>query len=156
MWHSLHLKQVATSTPPQNPCGSFGLALNSPTNPLETILASSCHCPLVSLRQTAFTLDFASVRHSRIGVADSRDESQATSLQLRSRSDKIIPPLSNAPESSQRWSDLMPLLTWHLWLARPEEPRCSSALATCLNHSLSRSSCQCLCIRFSGDWHSGP
>lgn len=24
------------------------------------------------------------------------------------------------PESSQRWSDLMPLLTWQLWLARPE------------------------------------
>ena len=24
------------------------------------------------------------------------------------------------PEASQRWSDLMPLLTWQLWLARPE------------------------------------
>jgi hypothetical protein len=30
-----------------------------------------------------------------------------------------LPQLST-PEQSERWSDLMPLLTWQLWLARPE------------------------------------
>jgi hypothetical protein len=30
-----------------------------------------------------------------------------------------LPQLST-PEQSERWSDLMPLLTWQLWLARPQ------------------------------------
>jgi len=31
------------------------------------------------------------------------------------------------PEQSERWSDLMPLLTWQLWLARPEIQDCPLA-----------------------------
>lgn len=29
-------------------------------------------------------------------------------------------PQLTTPEQAQRWSDLMPLLTWQLWLARPQ------------------------------------
>ena len=28
-------------------------------------------------------------------------------------------PMFSTPEQSERWSDLMPLITWQLWLARP-------------------------------------
>ena len=39
-----------------------------------------------------------------------------------------VPKLST-PEQCQRWSDLMPLVTWQLWLAKDKRERNSSTLA---------------------------
>ncbi len=39
-----------------------------------------------------------------------------------------VPKLST-PQQCQRWSDLMPLVTWQLWLAKDKRERNSSTLA---------------------------
>lgn len=103
MWHELHLKQA-----PQQPVTLIRVerlspATDTPLKPLWLIW--------VGVRQP--TLNCIWQQYLRRFTIDHwyRFAKQRLHWTL---------PQVSTPEASQRWSDLMPLLTWQLWLARNE------------------------------------
>ncbi|MEH1953316.1 MAG: hypothetical protein V7K99_06350 [Nostoc sp.] len=74
---------------------------------------------------------------------------------LKQRLHWTVPKLST-PKQCERWSDLMPLMTWELWLARDivtDNPLPWQKSLDNLTRSLSRSSYG---WSFCGDWYSSP
>jgi hypothetical protein len=103
MWHSLHLKQAATHTVSLIQVERLGTVSPTPPKPLWLIWIGQQSVPLNTLWQR-YLRRFAIDHWYRFA---------------KQRLHWTRPQLST-PEQSQRWSDLMPLLTWQLWLARPE------------------------------------
>lgn len=107
MWHSLHLRQAATQglslirVERLNPSGA------SPLKPLWLIWVGLDR-PVLSTTWQQYLRRFAIDHWYRFA---------------KQRLHWTLPQLAT-PESSQRWSDLMPLLTWQLWLARPQVQDC--------------------------------
>lgn len=63
-------------------------------------------------------------------------------------------PHFSTPEQSESWSDLMPLLSWQLWLARESIQDRPLTSAKILGSFVSRSSCKLLCYSFGQDWNT--
>ncbi len=106
MWHSLHLRQAATQVlslirVERLPCAS--------TTDLKPLWLIWVGLERPSLRSTSKQYLRRSIDHWYRFA--------------KQRLHWTLPQLAT-PEASQRWSDLMPLLTWQLWLARGEVQDC--------------------------------
>ena len=86
---------------------------------------------------------FASPEPSNIGIASAKQTLHWT-----------VPKLST-PEQCSRWSDLMPLLTWQLWLAKDLGAGNSSTLAKIAPSTDPWKSCTIDAATFNQDWESG-
>lgn len=102
MWHSLHLKQAATQV--------LSLIRVERTSTTSTMLKPLWLIWVGLKRPSLATLSKQYLRRFSI------DHWYRFAKQ---RLHWTLPQLAT-PESSQCWSDLMPLLTWQLWLARPK------------------------------------
>jgi hypothetical protein len=103
MWHSLHLKQAATQVLSLIRVERLSPNFTTAPKPLWLIWVGLERPPLATVWQ----------QYLRRFAIDHWYRFAKQRLHWR------LPQLAT-PESSQRWSDLMPLLTWQLWLARPE------------------------------------
>jgi hypothetical protein len=106
MWHSLHLRQAATQV----------LSL------IRVERLTSCATPLkpfwlIWVGLESPSLNIVWQQYLRRFVIDHWYRFAKQRLHW------ALPQLAT-PEQSERWSDLMPLLTWQLWLARPEIQDC--------------------------------
>ncbi len=103
MWHSLHLRQAA-----MHPVSLIQLERLEPTSPVLPkplwLIWIGLESPLLSTVWQQYLRRFAIDHWYRFA---------------KQRLHWTLPQLAT-PEQSERWSDLMPLLTWQLWLARPE------------------------------------
>jgi hypothetical protein len=103
MWHSLHLRQAATEVLSLMRVERLSSDATPSLKPLWLIWLGLERPPLENLWKQ-YLRRFAIDHWYRFA---------------KQRLHWTLPQLAT-PESSQRWSDLMPLLTWQLWLARPE------------------------------------
>lgn len=103
MWHSLHLKQAATQVLSLIRVERLPGSSTTSLKPLWLIWVGLEH-PLLGSLWKQYLRRFAIDHWYRF---------------VKQRLHWTLPQLAT-PESSQRWSDLMPLLTWQLWLARSE------------------------------------
>lgn len=103
MWHDLHLKQAATHQVSLIQLERLDSTAHTPPKPLWLIWIGQDRPSLPTIWQR-YLRRFAINHWYRFA---------------KQRLHWTLPQLST-PEQSQRWSDLMPLLTWQLWLARPD------------------------------------
>lgn len=103
MWHSLHLRQAANQTLSLIRVQRLPESSATSLKPLWLIWVGLEH-PLLESLWKQYLRRFAIDHWYRFA---------------KQRLHWTLPQLAT-PESSQRWSDLMPLLTWQLWLARSE------------------------------------
>lgn len=107
MWHSLHLRQAPTQGLSLICLERLGAAGAAPLKPLWLIWVG-LERPALSTIWQQYLRRFAIDHWYRFA---------------KQRLHWSLPQLAT-PESSQRWSDLMPLLTWQLWLARLQVQDC--------------------------------
>lgn len=103
IWHGLHLKQAAKQRLSLIRVERLGSATATPLKPLWLIWVG-LELPQLATIWQQYLRRFAIDHWYRFA---------------KQRLHWTLPQLST-PEASQRWSDLMPLLTWQLWLARPD------------------------------------
>lgn len=103
LWYSLHLRQAAQQELCLIRVERVDPATDTPLKPLWLIWVG-LHRPALSRIWQQYLRRFAIDHWYRFA---------------KQRLHWTLPQLST-PEQSQRWSDLMPLLTWQLWLARSE------------------------------------
>lgn len=103
MWHCLHLRQAATHPVSLIQVERLDCATHTPTKPLWLIWLGS-ESPSLNTVWQDYLRRFAIDHWYRLA---------------KQRLHWTLPQLST-PEQAQRWSDLMPLLTWQLWLARSQ------------------------------------
>jgi hypothetical protein len=104
IWHKLHLRQAATQAVSLIRVERLGTSTTtSPLQPLWLIWVGQQLPELTTVWQQ-YLRRFAIDHWYRFA---------------KQRLHWTLPQLST-PEACQRWSDLMPLMTWQLWLARPE------------------------------------
>jgi hypothetical protein len=103
MWHSLHLRQAAKQVLSLIRVERLGTSAHKSLKPLWLIWVG-LELPTLTTVWQQYLRRFAIDHWYRFA---------------KQRLHWTLPQLST-PESSQRWSDLMPLLTWQLWLARCE------------------------------------
>jgi hypothetical protein len=103
VWHSLHLQQAAKQMLSLIRVERLGTSSATPLKPLWLIWVGLELPPLATVWQQ-YLRRFAIDHWYRFA---------------KQRLHWTLPQLST-PEASQRWSDLMPLLSWQLWLARTE------------------------------------
>ncbi len=103
LWHCLHLKQAARQELALICVERLGSSTTLPLKPLWLIWVG-LECPQLATVWQQYLRRFAIDHWYRFA---------------KQRLHWTLPQLST-PEASQRWSDLMPLLTWQLWLARPD------------------------------------
>lgn len=103
VWHSLHLRQAASQVLSLIRVERLSCTGTTPLRPLWLIWVG-LEPPALSTLWQQYLRRFAIDHWYRFA---------------KQRLHWTLPQLAT-PESSQRWSDLMPLLTWQLWLARLE------------------------------------
>lgn len=103
VWHSLHLRQAAQQKLSLIRVERLGTPCQPPLKPLWLIWVGE-DLPRLTLVWQQYLRRFAIDHWYRFA---------------KQRLHWTLPQLAT-PESSQRWSDLMPLLSWQLWLARAE------------------------------------
>lgn len=103
LWNGLHLKQAAAHPVSLIQLERLDVTAHTPAKPLWLIWIGSERLSLPSIWQR-YLRRFAIDHWYRFA---------------KQRLHWTLPQLST-PEQSERWSDLMPLLTWQLWLARPD------------------------------------
>lgn len=103
MWHALHFKQATTQVLSLIRVERTSPTSTTPQKPLWLLWLGIEKPPLKTLWKQ-YLRRFAIDHWYRFA---------------KQRLHWTLPQLAT-PESSQRWSDLMPLLTWQLWLAKPE------------------------------------
>jgi hypothetical protein len=103
MWHDLHLRQAALHSLSLIQLERLDSTAHAPTKPLWLIWVGQVRPSLPTIWQR-YLRRFAIDHWYRFA---------------KQRLHWTLPQLST-PEQSERWSDLMPLLTWQLWLARPQ------------------------------------
>ncbi|MBD1864143.1 MULTISPECIES: NF041680 family putative transposase [Trichocoleus] len=103
IWHSLHLKQAPTQVLSVIRVERTSTSSTTPLKPLWLIWIGVEQPPLKTIWKQ-YLRRFSIDHWYRFA---------------KQRLHWTLPQLAT-PEASQRWSDLMPLLTWQLWLARPE------------------------------------
>lgn len=103
IWHGLHLRQAAKQGVSLIRVERLGRSGTTPLRPLWLIWVGLEFPQLATIWQQ-YLRRFAIDHWYRFA---------------KQRLHWTLPQLST-PEASQRWSDLMPLLTWQLWLARPD------------------------------------
>ena len=101
MWHCLHLRQAATHPVSLIQVERLDCATHTPTKPLWLIWLGS-ESPSLNTVCQDYLRRFAIDHWYRLA---------------KQRLHWTLPQLST-PEQAQRWSDLMPLLTWQLWLVQ--------------------------------------
>jgi len=101
MWQALHLKQAAKQVLSLIRVERVSPTTQTPLKPLWLIWVG-LQLPVLTTIWQQYLRRFAIEHWYRFA---------------KQRLHWTLPQLST-PESSQRWSDLMPLLTWQLWLAR--------------------------------------
>lgn len=105
LWHDLHLRQAPSHPVALIQLERLDLTAHTPPKPLWLIWIGLAP-PLLQTVWQQYLRRFAIDHWYRFA---------------KQRLHWTLPQLST-PEQSQRWSDLMPLLTWQLWFARPEVP----------------------------------
>jgi hypothetical protein len=103
IWHSLHLRQAAMHPVSLIQLQRKDTSSHSTPKPLWLIWVG-LESPSLNIVWQQYLRRFAIDHWYRFA---------------KQRLHWILPQLAT-PEQSERWSDLMPLLTWQLWLARPE------------------------------------
>ncbi|HEY9662655.1 MAG TPA: transposase, partial [Allocoleopsis sp.] len=103
IWHGLHLKQAAKQVLSLIRVERLSHSTPTPLKPLWLIWLG-LEPPNLAMVWQQYLRRFAIDHWYRFA---------------KQRLHWTLPQLST-PEASQRWSDLMPLLSWQLWLARPE------------------------------------
>lgn len=106
-WHCLHLRQAATYPVSLIQLQRQDTSSHSTPKPLWLIWIGLA-LPSLSIVWQQYLRRFAIDHWYRFA---------------KQRLHWTLPQLAT-PEQCQRWSDLMPLLTWQLWLARPEIQDC--------------------------------
>lgn len=103
IWHSLHLKQAATHSVALIQVERLDSTAHTSPKPLWLIWVG-LESPWLNTIWQDYLRRFAFDHWYRFA---------------KQRLHWTLPQLTT-PEQSERWSDLMPLLSWQLWLARPE------------------------------------